>query len=165
MTVQILSIVVVLVVAFFLLRKQQKKDRRYFGKKVEYTAKEKKILEKYRREYQPIKPDKRLSSLENNKWELEDIAKTATEIIYDSPIPGKAEKDSLKPGDSVKLKFMIEEEGEMEVERMWIRVKGEKDGLYFGELDNEPFGSTELIEGQTVWFHANHIFEIDKGKK
>ena len=162
MAIQILSILVVLIIVFFVLKKQQNKDRRYFNRKFEYTGKEKQVLEKYRREYEPVPTDKRLATIEHERWELEDIAKTATEIIYDSPIPDKSKKQNLKPGDSVHLKFIMKDEGEPEVERMWVQVKGEQDGLFFGELDNEPFSTSELIEGQTVWFHPNHVFKIDK---
>jgi hypothetical protein len=163
MAIQIVSIGIVLIIVFFALKRQHKKDKRYFGGPFEYTRKEKNILEKYLQEYEPVKPDSRLATIKKNKWELDDIAKRATEIIFDSPIPGKVLRTDLRAGDLVKLIFISDQEDEM-AERMWVKVMGEKDGLYFGELDNEPFGTTALIHSQVIWFHANHVFDIDKKK-
>jgi uncharacterized protein YegJ (DUF2314 family) len=55
---------------------------------------------------------------------------------------------------------LIEEEDGIETERMWVQVTGEKDGLFSGTLDNDPFNEI-LKAGQLIWFHANHVFEID----
>lgn len=159
MLIQIISIVVVLVIVFFYLRKENRKQKKYFGEKVEPDRKEKKILEKYKQEYEPIGADARLATLDKDKWELEDIAKSATEIIYDAPIPTKSQRQNLKAGDVVKLKFIVEEDGETEVERMWVKVTGKKDGLFSGELDNDPFNEI-LKAGQEIWFHPNHVFQI-----
>lgn len=161
MAIQLVGFAIVLVIAFYFLRQEHKKQRKYFGKKVEPNRKEKKNLEKYRQEYEPIKEDKRLANLEEEKWELEDIAKSATEVIYDSPIPTKSQRQNLKTGDLVKLKFVIDEDGEATIERIWVKVTGEKDGLFSGELDNDPF-SEILKPGQLIWFHPNHVFQIDK---
>ena len=160
MAIQIISIIVALGVAFYFLRREHRKSKAYFGEKVEPTRQEKKILEKYRQEYEPIAPDSRLADLEKDKWELEDIAKSATEIVYTSPIPSRQQRENLKAGDLVKLKFIVEEDGETEVERMWVKVTGKADGLYSAELDNDPFNDI-LKAGQPLWFHANHVFEVD----
>jgi hypothetical protein len=160
MAAQIISIVIIAVIAFFVLRNENRKQKKYFGRKVAPTRKEKKILERYRQEYELINKDLRLAKLDRDKWELEDIAKSATEIVYDSPIPTKAKRQSLKEGTVVKLKFMLDEGGEIEIERMWVKVKGEDKGLYFAELDNDPF-SDVLKPGQLIWFHPNHVFQVD----
>jgi hypothetical protein len=160
MTIQIIGFVIVLVIVFYSLRQENKKQKKYFGEKTKLNRKEKKILEQNKQDYEPIRKDKRLAKLETEKWELEDIAKSATEIIYDSPLPTKSQTQNLKTGDLVKLKFLIEEDGETGIERMWIRITGQKDGLYCGELDNDPFN--ELLKpGEVIWFHPNHVFEID----
>lgn len=89
-----------------------------------------------------------------------DIAKSATELIYGFPIPTKSQRKNLKTGDLVKLKFLIEEEGETEIERIWVKVTGEKDGLFSAKLDNDPFN--EILKNvQHIWFHPNHVFQID----
>ena len=163
MAIQILSIAIVLVIVVYFLRKEHRKEQKYFGKKVEPDRKEKKILARYKQEYEPISADQRLATLDKDKWELEDIAKSATEIVYDAPIPAKSERQNLKPGDLVKLHFMIEEDGETETERMWVQVTGEKDGLFSGTLDNDPFNEV-LKAGQLIWFHANHVAHIDRNK-
>ena len=161
MVIQIIAFAVVLVIVFYFLRQESRKEGKYFGKKVAPNRKERKIFEKYREEYEPIGSDVRLAKLENDKWELEDIAKSATEVIYDSPIPTKSQKQNLKTGDLVKLKFLIDEGGEVGIERIWVEVTGEKDGLFSGELDNQAFNDI-LKPGQLIWFHPNHVFEIGK---
>jgi hypothetical protein len=164
MIIQILSIAVVLVIVFFTLRQQHRKEKAYFGGKVEPTGKQKKILEKYKREYTPVPPDPRLATLAKDKWELEDIAHNATQFVYDAPLPPLARRHDLKPGELVKLCFITEEEEEeTDVERMWVKVTGKENGLYYGTLDNDPF-TEHLKAGQTIWFHANHVLMIDEGK-
>jgi hypothetical protein len=160
MTIQIIAFIIVLAIVVYFLRKENKKEKQYFGEKVAPNRKEKKILEKNKQEYEPVKPDNRLATMENHHWELEDIAKSATEIIYDSPLPTKSQTRNLKTGDLVKLTFVIDEDGETEVERMWVKVTGKKDGLFCGELDNDPFNEI-LKAGQLIWFHPNHVLEID----
>src|SRR5262245_30672194 len=122
MTIQIISIVVVLVIVVFYLARQNKKDKKYFGEQATFNHQQKKIMERYKKEYQPIKHDDRLATLDKDKWELEDVAKSATELIYDFPIPTKTQRQSLEAGSLVKLKFMTDEDGETEVERMWVKV-------------------------------------------
>lgn len=156
---QIVSIVLVLGVVIYFLRKEHQKEKKYFGKKVALTTKEKRILEKYKKEYEPIKSDERLARLERDQWELEDIAKTSTEIVYDSPIPSKQERQTLQTGDLVKLIFIFD--GDDEAERIWVKVVEKKDGLFLGELDNEAFDDI-LSSVKNVWFHPNHVFSIDR---
>lgn len=163
MVIQIISIVIVLVIVVYFLRKENRKEQKYFGEKVAPDRKEKKILARYKQEYEPISADERLATLDKDKWELEDIAKSAAEIVYDFPIPAKPERQNLKPGDLVKLHFMVEEDGETETERMWVQVTGKKDGLFSGILDNDPFNEV-LKAGQLIWFHANHVSHIDRNK-
>lgn len=164
MAVQIIGLVIVLAIVFYFLLKENKKQKEYFGEKTQPNRKEKKILEKYQQDYEPIKPDKRLAKLKREKWELEDIAKSATEMIYDAPLPTKSQRQNLKTGDLVKLNFIIEEDGEIENERMWVKVMAEKDGLFSGELDNDPFNDV-LKAGQHIWFHPNHVFAISNETK
>jgi uncharacterized protein YegJ (DUF2314 family) len=161
MAIQIISIVIVLVIVVFFLRKENRKEKEYFGEKVKPDRKAKKILEKYKQEYEPIRADARLTTLHKDKWELEDIAKSATEIIYSAAVPARSERQNLKPGDLVKLHFLIEEDDVTETERMWVQVTGERDGLFSGTLDNDPFNEI-LKAGQLIWFHSNHVSQIDR---
>lgn len=161
MAVQILSAVIVLVIVFYFLSKENRRQKKYLGKKVKLTAREKRTLERYKQEYEPIPPDERLSDLDRDKWELEDIAKSATEIVYETPIPTKRVRQNLRPGDLVKLRFVVKGDQQTEIERIWVRVIDKKDGLYLGELDNEPFD--EILKPiETVWFHPNHVLVIDQ---
>ena len=150
------------VIVIYYLWEQHKKEQRYFNKKIQYTAKEKRILEKFKKEYSPIKPDARLATLTKDHWELEDIAKSAIEIVYDNPLPTNQEKQNLKPGDLVKLKFITSDHNEVDIERMWVRIEGMDNELYYGQLENEPYETDKLKLGQKIWFHPNHIFIIGK---
>src|ERR1700754_4641140 len=124
MVAQIISLVIVLVVVVFFSLKKNKGEKEYFGEKVKPGRKAKKTLEKYKQEYEAINADKRLATLDKQKWALEDIAKSATEIVYDAPIPAKSERQNLKPGDLVKLCFQIEEDGETDTKRIGVQGQG-----------------------------------------
>ena len=140
------------------MKKQKRYEDKYFGRKVALTKKELKILEKYKAEYIEIKPDSRLPSYKKEGFELVDIAKSATEMIYDNPIPTLIQKEKIKIGDLVKLKFIYEDN---DIERMWIEVI-EKEGLLFKALlRNDSFFNNELVYEKELWFHINHIFEIE----
>ena len=140
--------------------KEKKAHRKYFWKATPLTAKENKLLDKYKQEYEPIKKDELLTNLKDDQWEIEDIAKSATQIVYDTPIPSKSQRQNLKSGNLVKIKLITEEQGETEIERIWIRVTGENDGLYSGEIDNDTYNE-KVKYGQAIWFHPNHVFQID----
>lgn len=54
-------------------------------------------------------------------------------------IPRRAVRESLKPGDYVKLLFKVDPPvAQVEVERMWVAVTGSRDGEYTGRLANQP---------------------------
>ncbi len=161
---EIAFLIIVLIVVVFVLRRENRKSKKYFGKQVDPSRKEKRILEKYKRAYEPIATDERLPQLERDGWTLEDVAYSATEIVYDNPIPAKESREGLNPGDLVKLKFLFDEDGETEVERMWVKVIEKRDGLFRGELDHDPFNEI-LKAGHPVWFHPNHVFQIDANQR
>lgn len=140
------------------LARQKKKDDRYFGKQTKLTKREEATLHSYRQQYQPVMKNGRLPVLKRDGYTLEDVAYSATQYIFDQPLPTTAQKAALKAGDMVKLKFEIEED----VERMWVEIAEVEAPLYRGVLRNDSIGDEELKDGREVWFHGNHIFEIDK---
>lgn len=158
--INIALFVVVGIILYFSFKKQNRENKKYFGEATKLTKKEKQILEKFKREYIPIPNDKRLPTLKKDKFELEDILKSATEIIYDFPIPGQAEKQKLKRGDLVKLIFI---DRSNIGERMWVEFIEEENGLLKGSLKNNSFDEDEndLNNDKTIFFHPNHIFQIE----
>jgi len=76
-------------------------------------------------------------------------------------IPTLEERVELEPGQTVKLMFRIEIGEEVHVERMWVQVKGRRDGGYVGELDNNPYCTEELRAGEVVHFEPRHVIDIE----
>lgn len=158
MTTQIISIVVVVLIAVYFLRKEKVKNDEYFGKQRKYTKKEKEILEHYKNIYKPIPNDKRLPNVKRDGFELEDIALTATEIIYKNPIPTKEQVEKVNSGELVKLLF-TDKDGY--VERMWVEVLERDNNIFKGLLRNDAVELNNLNEGKVIYFHSNNIYEID----
>jgi uncharacterized protein YegJ (DUF2314 family) len=74
-------------------------------------------------------------------------------------IPDKADRDSLQPGDIVKVIFKTYTGDNIAGERIWIEVTGRVGDKYIGRLDNEPF----IIAGKygdRVYFRAEHVIDI-----
>ena len=75
-------------------------------------------------------------------------------------VPSRDERDNLLPGELVKLIFRISLESEQHVERMWVMVKERLENGYVGELDNDPYCTTELCAGARVEFRPEHVIQI-----
>jgi hypothetical protein len=81
-------------------------------------------------------------------------------------IPDRADRDSLEPGDVVKLIFYFNNTDPREQvasERMWVLVRQRIPGGYFGVLDNFPWSepmNEEFHDGMELPFAAHHIIEI-----
>ena len=140
------------------MRKEQVKQDDYFGKKIKFTKKEQTILDHYKSIYKAVPNDKRLPNIKRNKFELEDIALTATAMIYDNSIPTTEEKEKIKIGDLVKLLF-TDKGGS--VERMWVEVLEKENDIFKGLLRNNAIEISDLNEGKVLYFHSNHIYDID----
>jgi len=82
----------------------------------------------------------------------------------DSPetfsIPPRAQRDSLLPGELVKLIFRMSLGEDVQIERMWVIIKSRTDTGYIGTLDNDPFCTKELQAGAEVVFGPEHIIQI-----
>jgi hypothetical protein len=82
----------------------------------------------------------RHSKIETDGWELvsaEDRAAAAPEMFQ---IPSRSRRESLSPGDAMKLLFDIETREcghvvDRGVDRMWVIVKAKTDEGYIGVLD------------------------------
>jgi len=116
-------------------------------------------------------PAVRLPSLALDFWELESGEERHERSPDSFWIPPRAERETLQPGQTAKLLFVIEGEhpgGEIcvEVGRMWVFVTEAQDGEYVGILDNqpaslEPSPDVYLSEGVEIPFHPEHVIDID----
>lgn len=75
-------------------------------------------------------------------------------------LPPLEARTCLVPGDTVKLVFRIEHDGEVDVERMWVIVQSQGPLGYVGALDNQPYCTDELELGTLVQFGPEHVIQI-----
>jgi hypothetical protein len=101
-------------------------------------------------------------------WYLEDARELAEVAPYTFYVPSPEVIAMLQPGDEVKLIFRCDEEfpeddeEDIAVERMWVRIT-EIDGDDFrGELDNEPLAIPELQPGEAIEFASYHIIDTQR---
>ena len=141
----------IMVLSFYLYYKNEKESQEKIAKK--------ETIDFHKKQYKPIAPDDRLPIISKNVYELKDIALTATEMVYESPLPSEEEVNSLVKGDFVKLKF-LDKSGE--VERMWVEYLRKEDDLHLGILRNDSFDDSELSYGKHIYFHSNHLFILEK---
>jgi hypothetical protein len=158
MTIKIISLIVVVIIVVYFLRKEKTKSDEYFGKPKKYSKKELAILDHYKSIYKPVPDNKNLPDLQRDGFELEDISLTATQIVYNSPIPKSEEIERIKKGDLVKLLFA---DVDGYVERMWVEVVEHSNSFFKGILRNDSIDFDNLKDGKFIHFHSNHIYEID----
>ncbi|MCP4471067.1 MAG: DUF2314 domain-containing protein [Gammaproteobacteria bacterium] len=104
-----------------------------------------------------------LPSYEIDHYELDNGEEIHQEYPDSFWIPEKEKRESLKPGDIVKLIFRMEEtkgSDDVSVERMWVEVTAANASFYTGKLDNDPSGSDCVTCGQLVHFHSYHVISI-----
>lgn len=108
----------------------------------------------------------RLANAFDDGWELEDgeaLQREAPETFF---LPPREVRQSLVPGQNVKLVFrisLIDEHGAktQEVERMWVLVRQSlTEGQYLGELNNDPYCTDGMQAGMPVVFEPRHVIQI-----
>ena len=101
-------------------------------------------------------------------WCLEDGEKRHREAPETFWLPELRDRQSLEPGDLVKLIFRISVDNEDEpvaVERMWVIVRERVGDQYLGILDNDPYAideNEELWNGTELPFSPRHVIDIDR---
>lgn len=158
--VNLVAMTIVAGIAIYSIRKKHLKDRSYFGGPADLSKADKKTLEYHKAIYRPIKTDSRLPNLRRDKFELEDVALTATEIVFENPLPTQDVITSLRKEHLVKLLFR---DNDGDVERMWTEITEVEDEIFKGVLQNDALSLDGLTSGTIVYFHRNHIFDINKG--
>lgn len=107
----------------------------------------------------------KFANIENDGWELDD----GEAIHHDHPetfwIPTLETRSNLQPEQIVKLIFRIitadeNHEEEVNVERMWVIVKGRIGSTYRGLLDNNPLCTDDIRAGMEVWFLPKHVINV-----
>jgi hypothetical protein len=79
-------------------------------------------------------------------------------------IPRRAVRESLRPGDYVKLLFAVDPPaGWVEVERMWVEVTASRTDGYSGRLANQPRYLSNLNPGDQVVFGPEHVAAREAG--
>ncbi|PSJ57036.1 DUF2314 domain-containing protein [Kumtagia ephedrae] len=107
-------------------------------------------------------------TFEIDGWSLEDgetYHAAAPETFW---IPSRQKRESLQPGDLVKLIFRIsvdDADESIAVERMWVLVRERIVGGYLGMLNNEPSAiaaNEEFWLGTELPFSAKHVINIEE---
>ncbi len=96
-------------------------------------------------------------------WGLLDAEAQHREVPDAFPIPSSAERESLQPGDMVKLVFVLDPPPTSgpNAERMWVEVRGNQpDGTYEGWLTNRPVVIESLQPSSIIAFEARHVAGI-----
>jgi len=105
---------------------------------------------------------------ETDGWCLENGEELHREAPHTFWLPALKDRQSLQPGDLVKLIFRIslyDEEEPVAVERMWVIVRERVGDQYLGILDNNPYAIEEneqLWSGIELPFSPCHIIDIDR---
>ena len=87
----------------------------------------------------------------------EQLHAEAPDTFWIPPLPAR---QSLSSGDIVKLVFRIEEDGEVNVERMLVVIQQATTEGYVGILDNDPYCTDQIQAGLELEFAPKHIIDI-----
>lgn len=93
-------------------------------------------------------------------WKLSDAAAIAAANPYTFFKSTPAEIAQVRPGDAVKLIFLIlsDDPDAPNAERMWVEVdRVDPDGRFSGTLNNRPEWIASLAPGDRIDFDASHI--------
>jgi len=106
-----------------------------------------------------------LADFAKDGWELEDGESRHAEAPTSFEIPAATERQSLQPGQIVKLIFrnaLSDGDGKRSegTERMWVKVDGRLGPFYFGTLDNDARSTREFKAGLKVSFEPRHVIQI-----
>jgi hypothetical protein len=107
-------------------------------------------------------------NFDQDGWCLEDGEELQREAPETFWLPELKDRQSLHPGDLVKLIFRISVDNEDEpvaVERMWVIVRERVGEQYLGILDNDPYAieeNEELWSGVELPFSPRHVIDIDR---
>lgn len=93
-------------------------------------------------------------------WQLVSGEAQHAEFPETFEIPSLTERQTLRPGQHVKLMFKFDVPTSPNVERMWVLVEEVLLGGYRGRLDNQPVNSGMLKLGAKIDFRPEHVINI-----
>ena len=105
------------------------------------------------------KPQQPKADMSAHSWKLDDGVKRNRQNPKTFEIPSARERETLKPGDHVKLAFLVDDP-EYGGERMWVEVAKVKGQTYVGTLINQPLFIEDLEWGQEIKFAPCHVIDI-----
>jgi hypothetical protein len=93
---------------------------------------------------------------------LQDVTQSAGENPRHFPVPAAEEISNLKPGDKVRLFFVLtfETEDGCRAERMWIELTETNGTQFTGLLTNQPVYIKDLAAGDSITFEGKHIASV-----
>ena len=107
-------------------------------------------------------------TIETHGWRLLSAEEQNAAHPETFEIPSREDRESVPPGDAVKLLFDIETRVDGKVfdrgvDRMWVLVKSRAGNGYVGVLDNDPgtAKNLRLFVGDTLYFGPEHIIAIE----
>ena len=100
-------------------------------------------------------------TLESDGWQLESAVERHADAPETFEIPPERIRSRLVPESDAKLIFTLRStDGNVVVERMWVRITGYTDDGYEGVLNNEPrTPGVPLTLGDRVTFKPEHIID------
>jgi hypothetical protein len=102
----------------------------------------------------------------SREYHLEDVVLLNKQSPRTLLIPSIEEIKKIEIDTLVKLIFVMEKalKNGCRAERMWVKVKSIKDGVYTGVVDNEPYYLKTIKCGDIITFKAENIACIYGGK-
>lgn len=95
---------------------------------------------------------------------MEYVLDSGEELHLESPdtfhLPSRVARETLLPGELVKLIFRISTGTEVHIERMWVCIQSRTETGYVGSLDNDPYCTDELRSGASIAFGPEHVIQI-----
>jgi hypothetical protein len=99
---------------------------------------------------------------QHGTWWLDDAEAKNAESPSSFFIPPAVKRNSLVPGDKVKLLFAFEPTPEgRNGERMWVEVTSVRGDTYVGRLLNQPQHIETLTPGSEIEFAPHHVAGYD----
>ena len=107
----------------------------------------------------------KISTLENDGWELENALQLHNNCPEKFKLPPEDEIRNLKVGELVKLRFLFWENDDPDTRRitgegMWVTITSIVDNEICGVLDNTPVRSKALKANDVIEFNRENVCSI-----
>src|SRR5947209_7663155 len=99
-------------------------------------------------------------SEQSTQWSLENVEQSHRQSARTFHIPSAQERRGAKPGNLVRLHFLLAGATDCRAERMWVRIKSVLDVRFRGELVSASAVRRDLSPGEEIVFEPRHIATI-----